>query len=94
MVGFFKSQKQKTSLLISVEDCHRHRKNLLLAIETEVDDRLTVLIATFKCPPWITAPLNRPVAGITGLITNYNVSASLSLATDAREGCGLRGSRR
>lgn len=37
---------------------------LLVAVETEVSDWLTVLIVTLKCPPWVTARLNRPVAGL------------------------------
>ena len=58
------------------------RLKLFLAVETEVGDRLMVLIVTV-----VIAPLNRPVAGTTGLfIINDNVSAllSLSVITDVR----------
>ena len=62
------------------------RLKLFLAVETEVGDWLTVLIVTLKCPPWITALLNRPVAGTVGLFINDNVLAllSLSVITDVR----------
>ena len=82
----YQNHQNKVDFVFTI-DCYPRlmRLKLFLSVEIEVGDWLTVLIVTFKCPPWIIAPLNRRVAGTTGLFINFSSALlSLSVITDVR----------